>query len=110
MGAKQTIVAKAMKDAAFRKRLMQDPKAALESELGIELPAGMKVQIHEDSPTAINLVLPGPIEVAASRPLSDEQLQQVSGGMASSRVKVGGGDTFGGYTSCCSGGSLKRSI
>jgi len=109
MGAKQTIVAKAMKDAAFRKRLMQDPRAALESELGVELPAGLKVQIHEDSPGVINLVLPGPVEVSSQRPLTDEQLQQVSGGMASTRVKVGAGDTFGGYTACCSGGS-KRAI
>ena len=52
------IVGKATDDAEFRKRLVADPKAALNDELGVSLPDGFAISVHEDSSTHVHLVLP----------------------------------------------------
>ena len=115
MGATRTIVSKAMKDAAFRQRLLKDAKATLEQELGVKLPEGMTVRVQ--------------------RELSENELQQISGGVISRDLqpiggvlpspinpldpvlpggglaplpggKISAGATFGAYTGCCSSGRL----
>ena len=55
---KQQIISKAMKDEAFRQKLFSNPRTTLERELGITLPQGVSVQVHEDTPTILHLVLP----------------------------------------------------
>lgn len=80
MGATKTIVAKALKDAAFRKRLVKDPKATIEQELGIHFPAGVTVQVHENSGSVVHLVLPG-AEVKVEQGLTEEELSRVAGGV-----------------------------
>ena len=52
------IVGKAADDAEFRTRLVADPKAALNEELGISLPDSFAISVHEDNSTHVNLVLP----------------------------------------------------
>ena len=52
------ILGKAAEDAEFRTRLIADPKAALNEELGMKLPDGFAISVHEDSSTHVNLVLP----------------------------------------------------
>ena len=52
------ILGKAADDAEFRTRLVADPKAALNDELGVSLPDGFAVSVHEDSNTHVHLVLP----------------------------------------------------
>jgi Nitrile hydratase, alpha chain len=86
MGITRDIVAKATKDEAFRKRLLADPKAAIEKEFGVSLPAEVKVQVHENSPSVVNLVLPGAAQL--QRTLSPEELDQVSGGMARKKPMI----------------------
>jgi hypothetical protein len=81
MGATKTIVTKALKDPAFRKRLVKDPKAVIEQELGIHFPEGVSVQVHENSAAVVHLVLPG-AEVAVQQGLSDQDLAAVAGGMS----------------------------
>ena len=52
------LLAKADGDMAFRSRLLAEPKAVVEEEFGIEIPDQFDVQIHEDSPAAVHMVLP----------------------------------------------------
>ena len=55
---REHIVGKATDDAAFRARLVADPKAALNDEFGISLPDSFDISVYEDSSTHVNLVLP----------------------------------------------------
>ena len=52
------IISIAMHDRVFREELMSNPKEALERELGISFPEEVKIEMHEDTPTTIHLVLP----------------------------------------------------
>ena len=80
MGKTREIVKRAMKDEAFRERLLSDAKATIQKEFGVEFPEAMTVRVHEDSPTVINLVLPPPLDLSTGRSLSEEELKQVAGG------------------------------
>ena len=64
---------KAASDAEFRARLLDDPKGAIGDELGVTLPAGFKVEVHEEGADMAHLVLP------PSSHLSDADLQAVAG-------------------------------
>ena len=55
---KQAII-RACTDAAYRIRLLADPRKALAEE-GIEVPPGIEVRIHENTDNKIIAVLPGP--------------------------------------------------
>ena len=63
-------------DDEFRARLLADPKAAIREELGVEIPEGFTVHVHEESPTAAHLVIPQP-----AAELSEEELKMASGGI-----------------------------
>ena len=52
------MVGKATDDAEFRTRLVADPKAVLNEELGVELPDNFAISVHEDNSTHVHLVLP----------------------------------------------------
>ena len=52
------IISIAMHDRMFREELLSDPKDTLERELGITFPEEVKIEVHEDTPTTIHLVLP----------------------------------------------------
>src|SRR5262249_44067421 len=54
---KQAIV-RACTDAAYRTRLLADPRKALAEE-GIEVPSDIEVKVHENSDNKIVAVLPG---------------------------------------------------
>jgi len=74
----EQIIAKAMKDEAFRQELLSNPKAALERELGISVSPGVTIAMHEDTPTTLHLVLPALGD--QMRELSDAELEQTTGG------------------------------
>ena len=76
------IVAKAMKDEAFRQHLLRDPKQTLEREFGLTIPHGVAIQIHEETPTTLHLVLPMKPLTAQLQELSDEELKEIAGGDA----------------------------
>ncbi|HEX4495913.1 MAG TPA: NHLP leader peptide family RiPP precursor [Thermoanaerobaculia bacterium] len=57
------IVAQAWRDPAYRELLLKDPKEVLQEELkkidpNIQLPAGLHVSVHEETPTHMHIVLP----------------------------------------------------
>ena len=71
------IVAKAWKDPSYKARLLNDPKAVLQSEISaidpaVSLPAALQVSVHEEGPNLYHLVLPrNPREIALSEVLGD---------------------------------------
>ena len=69
------VVARAWREPTYKQRLMAEPAAVLR-EAGIELPAGQQVRVVENTDQVVHLVLP-----QQPRELSDEQLEQVAGGM-----------------------------
>ena len=54
----RSIVQRSLEDENFRQRLLDDPKAAVEEELGTRLPEGVQVRAVEETAQTIYLVLP----------------------------------------------------
>jgi Nitrile hydratase, alpha chain len=75
------IIAKAMKDETFRQALLSNPKAVIERELGITIPAGVTIAVHQDTPTTLHFVLPMQEPGPAGEELSDAELEQAIGGV-----------------------------
>ena len=76
----RTLVQRSLQDEDFRRRLLDDPKAAVEQELGKRLPEGVQVRVVEETAETIYLVLPSASAVGQGGEISDEQLQSVAGG------------------------------
>jgi len=76
----QLIIEKAMKDEFFRDQLKSDPRGTIERELGITIPASMNLNILEEMPDKVYLVLPhsGGSDNAAE--LTEAELESVAGG------------------------------
>ncbi|WP_051261226.1 NHLP leader peptide family RiPP precursor [Desulfovibrio inopinatus] len=71
------IVTKAQQDATFKQELLNDPKSTLEKEFGMSLPSGLEIDVVEETPQKVFLVLPiipGDIE------LSDEMVKKIAAG------------------------------
>lgn len=71
----QRLADKAASDPDFRQKLKSEPKAAIADLLGLDLPDGINVAIHEEDADTLHFVLP---------PIGDElnasELSGVSGG------------------------------
>lgn len=72
---KAHIMAKAAEDGEFRAKLLADPKPVISAELGVFIPEGFTIQVHEDSSTSAHLVLPLPNR------LSEKDLEEAVGGV-----------------------------
>ena len=76
------LIAKSLEDEAFRQRLIEDPKAAVERELGKRLPEEVRVVALEETQDTIYLVLPStPMVGREDEELSDQDLESVAGGL-----------------------------
>ena len=71
---REHLVSKASADTEFRAQLLSDPKGAIKAELGLSIPAGFTINVHEEAPDASHLVLPPAAE------LGEAELQQAAGG------------------------------
>ena len=75
------LVDRSLEDEAFRIRLLEDPKAAVEQELGTQLPEDVKVEVMEETADTAYLVLPfRSTESQETGELSDQELEAVAGG------------------------------
>ena len=70
------IISIAMHDQAFRQELMLNPKETLERELGITFPPEVEIEMHEDTPTTIHLVLPLKPKTGALMEVSFAELEE----------------------------------
>lgn len=79
------LIGKAARDAAFREEVLRDPKATDERELSVlagnsvQLPAHVKVVVHEEAADMFHLVLP-PVSPVSAGEISDAELGGVAGG------------------------------
>ena len=78
----RTLVQRSLEDEDFRQRLHADPKGTLEQELGSRLPESTEVRVVEESTQTIYLVLPSASAVGEGAELSDQDLEQVAGGVS----------------------------
>ena len=60
------LAARALQDPDFRERLLKDPKAAIEQEIGLRFPAGVDVSVHEETLNQLHVVLPIDLFTAAN--------------------------------------------
>ena len=74
-GMRDALFERASGDAEFRSRLLADPKAAVKEEFGFDAPAGLSIEVHEQTSKIVHLVLPPP-DV-----LNETELKQVAGGL-----------------------------
>ncbi|MCY4265315.1 MAG: NHLP leader peptide family RiPP precursor [Gammaproteobacteria bacterium] len=70
---RRQITDKAISDDEFRSQLLSDPKAAISQELGVEVPEGLDIKIHESDMNTLHLALP-------STDLNEEQLEAIAAG------------------------------
>lgn len=74
------VIRKAWTDEDFKAKLKSDPAAALKEEFGIELEAGIKINVVEEtSEKEITLVIPE--DPTKEKELSEEELSTVAGGV-----------------------------
>ncbi len=91
--AEAWIVAKAQNDESFKRQLLDDPRAVVSAELGIELPQDYKITVFEETAKNICLVVPAYSAPLEAGELADEQLEAVAGGKGGTSVPpVTGGD------------------
>ena len=74
------LIEKSLEDESFRQRLIEDPKGAVEQELGTQLPEEVRVVAVEETADTIYLVLPStPMAGTEGVELSDQQLESLAG-------------------------------
>ena len=75
------LIEKSVEDESFRQRLIEDPKGAVEQELGTRLPEEVRVVTVEESADTIYLVLPPTAQAdQLTGEISDQELEAVAGG------------------------------
>ena len=74
----QQVVARAIKDAAFRQALVSDPKGVLAREFNVQVADSVTIRVVEDTPALHTIVLPA--QETATQELSDAELEAIAGG------------------------------
>jgi hypothetical protein len=75
-------IARALKDQAFKSRLLADPVATLK-EAGVAVPDGLAIKVVENTANEVHMVLP---DYPAADPLSDTELERIATGSLQDRT------------------------
>jgi hypothetical protein len=82
--AEARLVERAIQDEQFRSLLLSDPRTAARQELGVDLPDSVRLNVMQESPSDLYLVLPlkraAFQSIVAGDELSDTELDYVTGG------------------------------
>jgi hypothetical protein len=81
----QKLIEKAMKDEAFKKQLIENPKESLKNEFGMNFPESLEIKIIEEEARKIYFVLPYVPDTVSAEQLSDMELEKVAGGAGQMR-------------------------
>ena len=63
---REEITRQAAADPAIRQRLVESPKQAIAEVLGVEIPNGIAVRVHEEDAATAHIVLPPPAALDAA--------------------------------------------
>jgi hypothetical protein len=72
----QEVIAKVWSDESLKTKLLDNPKSVL-AEYGLEFPPSMEVQVHENTSSLMNYVLPLPSEIPPG--VDMEEIEPVAG-------------------------------
>ena len=72
------IVARAWKDASFKKEFINDPKGTIQKYSGQSLPGNVNIIAHEEDANTMHITIPQPPRNVDE--LSDQDLERVAGG------------------------------
>jgi hypothetical protein len=75
------IIVKAWRDEPFRKRLLNNPKQAIEKEFDITVPSEVQIFVHEENEYSLHLIVPSVPSNFNASDLSDDELRDVIGGV-----------------------------
>jgi len=91
------LIQKAQKDEDFRKGLVNDPKAVVAREFGVEIPDKIQITVLTEDPNQFYVVIPATASVPSE--LRDEHLEAVVGGASKTSTTADAGTTTDGGTS-----------
>ncbi|MGF1470887.1 MAG: NHLP leader peptide family RiPP precursor [Rubrobacteraceae bacterium] len=79
---RQRLIQRSVEDEELRQRLLDDPKATVEQEIGASLPEEVEIRAVEETQDTVYLVLPpsGSAGVQGGSELSEKELETVAGG------------------------------
>jgi hypothetical protein len=80
------IARRAARDPEFRAALLANPRAAMAQVMDGPLPESLSIQVVEEAPDTLHLVLPP--APAAGPQLSDRELAQVAGGAQTIHLRL----------------------
>ena len=83
--AQEYLADKARRDVRFRRELMANPKAVISRELGVSFAANVNVQVLEETPSNVYLVLPS--FAVEDEALADAELDAVTGGATAKELQ-----------------------
>ena len=73
----ELVAKRASEKEEFRAALLSDPKKALESEFTVVIPDSLQIVVHQETKNTLHLIVPE----RDTLELSDDQLEQVAGGV-----------------------------
>lgn len=73
------VLERAAQDPKFREELKQDPRATVARDFGVQVPTDIVVEVVEETPTKVYLVLPAP-PAQRGQELSSQEMEAVAGG------------------------------
>jgi hypothetical protein len=76
----QRLIQRSLEAEDFRQRLLENPRGAIEQELGSRLSEEVEVRVVEESAQTIYLVLPSASPLGEGSEISDQGLEEVAGG------------------------------